>query len=165
MHFRPDSKPIDGAQDLGYKPAFGPGLLDTLITDMSEDVLDISEDSAGVLQTGFATGFEECELDALSPTETLKPTTTLCEGGKLVANRVAVDHDTGKCPATNATLRLIVLEDKERVHVHDTLLVMAKEKSKAYTAKLVARGRTLYDNAVQAEQATQILTEFSEWLE
>mmetsp|Transcript_25016 Transcript_25016/g.52561 ORF Transcript_25016/g.52561 Transcript_25016/m.52561 type:complete len:848 (-) Transcript_25016:2057-4600(-) len=164
-YFRSDSEHIDGAKDLGYNPASGPRLLDILISDMAEDVLDIPEESARVLRNGFALGFKESGLSTVSHTENLTYTSTLVDDAILVADRVVVDHDTAICPATNLTLRLIVLEEEQRVHVHDTLLVMASEKSKVYTAKLASRGRTTHDNAVQAEQATQILTEFSQWLD
>lgn len=95
----------------------------------------------------------------------LDPITSLCGNEVLVANRVVVDHDTGKCPATDATLQLIVLEPEQRVHVHDTLLEMAREKSMDYTAKLASKGRVTHDHVEKSELATQILKDFSDWLD
>lgn len=164
-YFRPDSNCIVGAQDLGYNRSCGPDLLNSLLSEMAEDVLDISEESARVLHNGFALGFHGSGLDVLSDTETMRITTTRCENGSLVANRVLVDNESAICSATGATLRLIVLEQSQRVHVHDTLLEMAREKSKEYTAKLASKGRSTNDNAEKAELATQILKEFSEWLD
>jgi pentatricopeptide repeat protein len=164
-YFRPDSNCIVGAQDLGYNRSCGPDLLNSLLLEMAEDVLDISEESARVLHNGFALGFHGSGLDVLSDTETMRITTTRCENGSLVANRVLVDNESAICSATGATLRLIVLEQSQRVHVHDTLLEMAREKSKEYTAKLASKGRSTNDNAEKAELATQILKEFSEWLD
>ncbi len=165
-YFRSDSDNcILGAQDLGYSRSCGPDLLNSLLSEMAEDVLDISEESARVLHNGFAMGFQEFGFDALSDTETMNVTTTRCVNGSLVANRVLVDKDSAICSATGTTLRLIVLEQSQRVHVHDTLLEMAREKSKEYTAKLASKGRSTNDNAEKAELATQILKEFSEWLD
>ena len=161
-----DSNCIVGAEDLGYSQSCGPELLGELIAQMAEDVMDISEESARVLHNGFAAGFKESGLDIVSDSdEKMKPLTTLRDNGALVANRVTIGKDTGKCPATGTTLRLIVLEESQRVHVHDTLIEMAREKSMEYTAKLAAKGRSTKDNAEKAEQATQILKEFSEWLD
>jgi hypothetical protein len=95
----------------------------------------------------------------------MQPLTTRCNEGILVADRVSVDKDTAKCPATDVALRLIVLERSQRIHVHDTLLDMAREKSMEYTARLAAKGRVTSDNVEKAERATQILTEFSAWLD
>ncbi len=165
-YFRSDSDNcILGAQDLGYNRSCGPDLLNSLLSEMAEDVLDISEESARVLHNGFALGFQEFGLDPLSDTETMNVTTARCVDGSLVANRVLVDNDSAICSATGTTLRLIVLEQSQRVHVHDTLLEMAREKSKEYTAKLASKGRSTNDNAEKAELATQILKEFSAWLD
>lgn len=160
-YFLPNSKEVEGGKDLGYDSVFGPKLLDALITEMAQDVLDISEESAQIIQEGFATGFQGMECAANS----LDPITSLCGNEVMIANRVAVDHDTGKCPATDATLRLIVLEPEQRDHVHDTLLEMARAKSMDYTAKLAAKGRVTHDHVEKAELATTILKDFSEWLD
>lgn len=161
-YFLANSKEIDGGSDLGYDPASGPKLLNALITEMAQDVLDISEEAAQILQTGFAVGFKGMVLCAAN---TFDRITTFCDSNTLVANRVSVDRDTGKCSATDATVRLIVLEPGQRVHVHDTLLEMAREKSMEYTAKLAAKGRVAYDHVEKAELATKILKDFSEWLD
>ena len=164
-YFRSDSNCIVGAEGLGYSRACGPDLLDALITEMAEDVLDISEESARVLHNGFASSFKGSGLNSISDSDDMKPIATFCDDGILVANRVAVDKDTAKCPATGTTLRLVVLEQSQRIHVHDTLLEMASEKSKEYTSKLASKGRSTHDNAEKAELATQILKEFSDWLD
>ena len=164
-YFRSDSNCILGAQDLGYSRSCGPDLLNSLLSEMAEDVLDISEESARVLHNGFALGFHEYGLDVLSDADSMSVAATRCDDESLVANRVLVDYDSAICSATGTTLRLIVLEQPQRVHVHDTLLEMAREKSKEYTAKLASKGRSTNDNAEKAELATQILREFSEWLD
>ncbi|KAL3795041.1 hypothetical protein HJC23_006362 [Cyclotella cryptica] len=164
-YFRSDSKPIVGATDLGYSSASGSGLLDALVSDMAEDVLDISEEMARLLHNGFAMGFKESGMTLLQQSDDMLPLTSLCDPHAIVADRVRVDRDTGRCPATNATLRLIVLEESQRLHVHDTLLEMARVKSVEYTSRLEAKGRATRDNAEQAELATQILKDFSDWLE
>lgn len=157
-YFLPDSEEVEGGKDLGYDSVSGPKLLDALITEMAQDVLDISEESALILQQGFAAGFQ-CAANSLDPI------TSLCGNDMMIASRVAVDHDTGKCPATDATLRLIVLEPEQREHVHDTLLEMARAKSMDYTAKLAAKGRVTHDHIEKAELATKILKDFSDWLD
>jgi len=166
-YFGSDSECIAGAKDLGYESACGPELLDALITEMAEDVLDISEESARVLRNGFAKGFEDGGLGA--STDSNADGTTLLSTPRdektLVADRVAVDEDTARCPASGAALRLITLEASQRTHVRDTLLEMAREKSREYTSRLAAKGRAKGDVAEKAEEATRILTEFSHWLD
>jgi hypothetical protein len=165
-YFSSDSTCIIGAEDLGYTQSCGPDLLGALLTEMAEDVLEISEESARVLHNGFAAGFRESGHSMiLSDSDCIEIMTTLCDNDMLVANRVSVDNDSAKCPATRATLRLIVLEQSQRIHVHDTLLDMARGKSMDYTAKLAAKGRSTEGNAEKAEMATKILKEFSEWLD
>jgi len=181
-YFGRDSECIVGAEDLGYYNrgeevggvggACGAELMDALIAEMAEDVLDIDEASARVLRDGFAKGFEGVTSATTTTTTTNTTTTTmepaatsLLDEGTLVAHRVAIDNATARCPATRAALRLITIEDSQRRHVHDTLLVMAREKSIEYTARLAAKGRSTADNAEKAEQATRMLAEFSEWLD
>jgi hypothetical protein len=164
-YFSSNSKPIGGAVDLGYNPAFGAGLLDRLVSDMAVDVLDISEDMAKLLHNGFATGFKHSGMALLQEADQFEPLKKPCGPKTLVASRVSIDHDTGRCPATNSTLRLIVLEESQRWHVHDTLIDMARVKSIEYTSRLAARGRVPLDAAEQAEQATQIISNFSNWLD
>ena len=164
-YFSSDSNCIVGAEDLGYSQSCGPDLLGALLTEMSEDVLEISEESARVLHNGFTAGFRESGHSMISDSDCIENMTTLCDNDMLVANRVSVDNDSAKCPATGATLRLIVLEQSQRIHVHDTLLDMARGKSMDYTAKLAAKGRATKGNAEKAEMATKILKEFSEWLD
>ena len=164
-YFRSDSPPIDGAVDLGYSSSCGSGLLDALIKDMAEDILDISEEMAKLLHNGFATGFPASGMALLQKNDQLHRLTTLCESNMLIADRVSVNHESGRCTATNSTLRLIVLEESQRLHVHDTLIEMARVKSIEYTNKLAAKGRAPRDAAEKAEMATQIITNFSHWLD
>lgn len=187
-YFRPDAECIVGAEELlahgngdddaaGGEAPCGPGLLDALLTEMAEDVLEISEESARALHDGFVRGFVEVgggnvddsggpgKVSDDGATEGWRPITAPLESRTLVADRVAIDAATARCTATGTTLRLIVLEPSQRKHVHDTLLDMAAEKSREYTARLAARGRSTRDNAEKAEAATRILREFSEWMD
>ncbi|KAL7555108.1 hypothetical protein ACHAWF_018734 [Thalassiosira exigua] len=164
-YFRSDADCIVGAEDLGYSRTCGPELLDALISEMAEDALDISQESARVLHNGLAIGFKESGLDSIPDSSDIKPMSTLCQEGTLVANRVVIDRTSARCPATGTSLRLIVLEQQQRIHVHDTLVEMAREKSKEYTARLASKGRSTHDNAEKAELASQMLKEFSEWLD
>ena len=143
--------------------------MNSLISEMAEDVLDISEESARILRDGFAMGFEGCGFNPSTTTGSMPGVmahvANRVDSRTLVADRVSIDVDTTICPATGATLRLIVLDKSQRVHVHDTLLEMARQKSMEYTARLAAKGRSTHDNAEKAELAMQILREFSEWLD
>jgi len=167
-YFRTGSECVPCAESLGYRASRGPALMDELVSEMAEDVLDISEESAMALRDGFAVGFGTSTTTSPSSGPgigTMAPLTTRVGYRTLVADRVAVDADTAICPATGATLRFMILDKAQRVHVHDTLLEMAREKSMEYTARLAAKGRSTADNAEKAEQATQILREFSEWMD
>ena len=99
-YFASDSNCILGAEELGYSESCGQALLNALLTEMSEDVLDISEESARVLHAGFASGFKGSRLVTDSVEGDIGVLSTLCDNDMLVANRVAVDKDTAKCPAT-----------------------------------------------------------------
>ena len=165
-YFRYDSECVPCAESLGYGASCGPALMDELVSEMAEDVLDISEESARALRDGFAMGFGTSTTTPPSgPGIGMAPLATKVGDRTLVAGRVAVDAETAICPATGATLRFMILDKAQRVHVHDTLLEMARSKSMEYTARLAAKGRSTADNAEKAEQATQILREFSEWMD
>ena len=159
----------------------GPELLNLLISEMAEDVLDISEELAGVLRMGFMAGFSENNVNNAAATMLLDSgectnnnimmmtpltTTTSCHDNRsLIANRVIIDKHTALCSATGVKLRFMILDTTQRVHVHDTLLDMAREKSMEYTSRLAAKGRSTTDNVKAAETASQILREFSDWLD
>ena len=132
---------------------------------MAGGVLDISKESARVLHNRFTMGFQESGLPIISNSDSMSPMTTLCNNDILVTNRVIVDKATAKYPATDTTLRLLTLEQSQLIHIHDTLLEMAQEKSIKYTTKLASNGCSTKDNAQKAEQALQIVKEIKEWLD
>ena len=187
-YFRSDSKgvvlPAVEEQETMTSIMRGPELLNLLISEMAEDVLDIYEEMAGVLREGFMAGFQKCcdvvsdnnginagtmlSLDSgeCATNMMMTPLTTRCHDNQsLIANRVSIDKNTALCSATGVKLRFMILDNTQRVHVHDTLLDMAREKSMEYTSRLAAKGRSTTDNVKAAETASQILREFSEWLD
>ena len=61
-----------------------------------EDVLDISEEPAGVLRRGFASCFEGGGANDVPGSDGVKLMTTPCEDETMVAHRVAIDEDTAR---------------------------------------------------------------------
>ena len=106
-YFTSDANCIVGTEDLGYSQSCGSELLDLLITEMAEDALDISEESAKVLQNGFASGFKEYGNGTISDSDGMEPMVTLCDNGSLVANRVMVDKDTAKRRIRVSSVRMV----------------------------------------------------------
>lgn len=154
-----DSNPIDGAEELGYSSACGPKLFDKLVSDMSEDVLEITSASARRLYSAFENAFEgqatAKKLVKMHPLAPLSINNDPAEDGELIVSRVMVPTDSGVCPRSGATLRLINLEPDERKQTLDTLLKLAETTHQSWSG----RGNTNDGAALDA------LREFSDWLE
>ena len=157
--FSSDSNPIDGAEELGYSSACGPKLFDKLVSDMSEDVLEITSASARRLYSAFENAFEgqamAKKLVKMHPLAPLSINHEPAEDGELIVSRVLVPTDSGVCPRSGAALRLINLEPEERKQTLDTLLKLAETTHQAWSGQV----------GTNDGSALVALREFSDWLE
>lgn len=122
FYFQHDSKPIEGAVEIGYAPN-GPDLLNQIMEEMSEDVLEISSASARRLYNAFQAGFQGTDmgknLAEIHPLAPLAIVNDPATDGELIASRVLIDAETGTCPRSAARLRLLQLttDQKEQLRV------------------------------------------------
>ena len=158
--FCDNSSPIEGALDLGLQHASGPELFDELLSEMADDVLEISSASASRLHNALAIGFKEQpkknNLKEMHPLASMPLSQNPADSNELVACKIALDRSNGICPVTNAQQRLIVLEPSQRRQLHDDLLKLSREQF----AKYVGRRQ---DESV--DRATEELQKFSDWLD
>jgi hypothetical protein len=161
-YFKSNSKPLEGAHKLGYRHAKGAELFDELVTEMSEDVLEISAASARRLHNALVEGLEgEYFSDVAEPIHSLGGVVVRNEkagDNDLVTSRVLIEKSTGYCPRTGVTLKLIKLEKDQQDQLHESLLELSKTRFEEFTGKNEIR--------LQAndEYAAEKLNEFAVWL-
>jgi len=161
--FHENALPIEGVQDLGYTHSHGPQLFDELVTEMANDVLEISSSSARRLCNSLAIGFQTEDDDAgavsnlkeVHPLKSISLSREPANSNEVVASRVSLDRSTGLCEVTNAQQRLIILEPDQRVQLHDDLLNLSTEQSAKFA------GTRANDDPNRAREK---LEEFSDWL-
>jgi hypothetical protein len=133
----------------------GPELFERLATNMAADVLEITPGIVEELETGFKEGFSNTNA--------------------VLFGRVDIPSNK-TCPKTGTELRLISLDETQRRHVHDTLLIMARLARQEFTAKVERRQPKKKNNETVSEAANaevspekdpafQALLNFSRWLE
>jgi len=182
------SIPIEGIVEMGYSPGYGPLLFDQLATEMSDHVLELTNESVKQLRNAFVQGFQNSKSDSNKSAEQhlarnlyyvpydchLSPVQGLATHDELVVNRVSIeDNQTNRCPRTHAKLRLITLDNHQRKHVHDTLLEMADDQYRIYDAKLEAKGQKLSkkkknkkgSQPKEENYAGKHLDSFAKWLD
>lgn len=161
-YFNANSEPMEGAKEVGYKHECGPNFFDELITQMSEDVLEISGASARRLYNALADGMQHQKF-----TNQIKSIHSLAgvvqENDKagpndLIASRVAVGKSTGQCPRSGIKLRLITLERKQRQQLHHSLLELSTNRFEEFNSTRRKSDRS-------DDYAAEKLNQFSAWLE
>jgi len=164
-YFKSTSIPVDGARDIGYTHDSGAGLFDEMVSEMSEDVLEISAASARRLYNCLAEGLkDEMFTNMVEPIHSLAGVAMRNDKAAendLIASRVTVGKSTGTCPRSGVTLRLIKLEREEQKQLHNSLLDLSKNRFEEFTGKLGRKGHqnTNYD------YAAKMLNQFSDFLE
>ena len=168
-YFRKDSEAIQGKGELfGIASERGAPLFNMIAADMADDVLEISIDSAKEIRNAFVEGFAsteygrnlcpvpfDCDMSSLSD---------LAADDEVVANRITIDSNSTICSRTNAKLRLILLEESQRQHVHDTLLEMADTQFEAHESKLQKKGNKPSKASTEENYAGKHLEGFADWL-
>ena len=158
-YFCSDASPIKGTSELGLVHGSGPELFNELVSEMADDVLEISSASANRLQNALATGFKD------QPGHNLKEIHSLAsipishqpaEPDEVVACRIVLDRSSGICPVTDAQQRLLVLEQSQRRQLHDDLLALSREQFSKFAGKR---------DDENPERAAEELQKFSDWLD
>lgn len=168
-YFRHDSEPIEDFVDLGYLEGKGASLFDAIVTEMAQDVLEITSASAKDIRNAMVVGFASLSCCVRTLQEVpydcdLAPLNEAAVEDELVANRVRMGTNSTVCPRTNATLRLILLDDVQRQHMHDALLRMADSQFDAYETKLQTKGNKPSKLSLEENYAGKHLEGFAEWL-
>lgn len=167
-YFHRHAESISELKSLGLSEnTTGPKLLDEILTEMSEDIAEISEEAAKVIVNGFHAGFGLSNNSVAGSISTGGKGVPLCsnngedlkEKGVLVG-RVTIDSTSALCPSTGARLRQLTLDQQQREHVKDTLLKMSSERRKDFRAR--RQKTTKYKFGKVAEEE---LEAFADWLE
>lgn len=157
--FHRDAEPISGVDELGLSHSSGPKLLDAIMSEMAEDLVEISEDAAMMILHDFEDGFSISGDATTNTASDSSPEEALHVEG-LQAGRVTIEAKTALCPSTGAQLRQLTLDQQSRQHVHDSLLTMAATQQKDYGARY--QNRTKYTFSQVAEKE---LKRFADWLQ
>ena len=148
--------------------ATGQKLLDEIMTTMANDIAEISEEAAEIIFNGFHAGFG---LSANNVTGSISIRGSLrgvpvCSNDRedlkekgVSVGRVTVDSSSAICPSTGAQLRQLTLDQRQRQHVHDTLLKMSVTQQMDFSAR--NKNRTKYN---PGKTAGRELQNFADWL-
>ena len=150
-HFRLDAKDIGSS-------ITGPALFDELAQEMANDILEINNASARLLADAFSLGFSETTADLAVPCH------DVANPNEVIVSRVMVDAKTALCPRTGAKLQLFQLTERHRLHVHDTLLEMARLQYEEFKVKLTAKFKERTETMADGGFAQEEIAKFSEWL-
>jgi pentatricopeptide repeat protein len=160
---------IEGASDLGY-PDSGPKLLDRIVSDMAEEILEITSHQAIEIRNAMVEGF--CDTTSVRnlakvPFDcTLASVDVPADPDELVASRVTITANSMSCPRTNTKLRLIDLETNQKERMHATLLKMADTQFEAYDAMLQSKGhKSSKASNMEENYAAKHLKSFADWLD
>ena len=176
MLYSNDASPIEGATDLGYEYSCGPRLLDEIVSDMAENVLEISSASARRLSNSLASGSKDIpkadsgnshsvvsklkEAHPLAPMQVSKDAAAINE---VVACRVLLNRSTGVCEVTGAQQQLILLGPDQRKQLHNDLIDLAGNQYTNYM-KDIDLVRDKHAASDSANKASEQLQKFSDWL-
>jgi len=149
--FRSDSRPIEGALEIGFISPSGPKLFDRLAEDLSNDSVEISASGAKRLYNGLLKGLDGHTLKPLHLLQSLEVCNEPANPNELVASRVTVDETNGRCPRTGVQLRLINLDGEQKERLKNGLQILAKSAFEERTGK-------------DGSKAEQNLEEFGVWL-
>jgi len=181
-YFFGDKQQVGEREDLGDDDdLYGPKLFDFLVSDMANDILELTEATSIELFDAFQQGMkdhvEENSITAdQNEDQSLSKTT---ESSKtVVVDRVEISKDNGTCPATDVKLRLLALDNIQRQHVHDTLLEMSKKNTEEFLTSNIkwqeankdtnpaTKGNIeIMTSKLEESYGYQELRKFSEWLD
>jgi len=159
-YFCHESPPIDGIKEYGFRYSSGPKLLDELLTNLAEDVLEISSALAKRLHTAIQKGFHDKrggenleEQHQLAP---LSEENEPAEADEIIASRVIINKYTGVCRRSGARLRLIKLSELEGQELKSKLLALANKEQKSFLQNWKVKPKMC---------ASDMLESFSLWMD
>jgi hypothetical protein len=146
-YFRPDSPLIQGIADSipsaksnedSYR---GPMLFDFLLSQMADDVLEITSASARRLHNSLLQGFQNTNYakntTLIHSFTNMRYENELAKPNDLVVSRVAIDEKTAICPRTAVKLPLILLNDSQKAQLRSSVLKSSNEQHDSHVgAKL-----------------------------
>ncbi|EEC46713.1 predicted protein [Phaeodactylum tricornutum CCAP 1055/1] len=155
-YFQLQSDPIDGIEKLGFVNGAGPGLFDELLTEMAEDILELTSQHAKRLNNALAKGFPESSLEVTSSLGSVLQTSVAAGEDDFIASRVHIDQSSGHCPVSGVKLRLMSLEPEQAKAFKQNILDMATSEQDRYELKSKQK---------RAQRSDFILNEFMKWLD
>eukprot|EP00536_Pseudo-nitzschia_multiseries_P012512 jgi/Psemu1/244629/estExt_Genewise1.C_4820015 len=160
-----------GEREGDYNDLYGPKLFDSLVSNMANDILELTEATSVELLDAFRAGIKNhLNLEQQQQEEDTSVT--------VVVDRVEITKDNGTCPATGVKLRLLALANEQRQHVHDTLLEMSKKNTEEFLASNIKWQETnqvsnpatkgnieKMTSKLEESYGYEELRKFSEWLD
>ena len=158
---------------------YGPYLFDTLVSNMADNILEITEAAFQDLVEAFQIGCEDHSSFKSSRVSNKENNYLPID---FAVERVEILKNNGICPITDVKLRLLSISDSQRQHVHDTLLEMARTSTESfidmnidhqsiYVEKQRKQNKPMKNNLNPAafenkeSYGYQELLKFSEWLD
>lgn len=142
---REDSKPIDGAIDIGYKHACGTQLFDEINSELANVAVAITKESATQLQNAICKGFKGTPMYRNKPvSQSDRLEQFPARHDEVVATRVRLDTSTCYCSVTKTQQHIASLSPEQKKIFYDDVLASVKDS--------------------HGHEAERRLKEFAEWL-
>jgi len=110
---------------------YGPDLFDTLVSDMANNILELTEATFLDLTEAFRIGHRDhLNLKSINSNDNSNKKNSFDIDVEM--DRVEIQTENGTCPTTGVKLRLLSIDDTQRQHVHDTLLEMARTSTEVF---------------------------------
>lgn len=155
-HLHPQAEAIRGIEKLGFSASSGPQLLDDIASDMSNEFHEISLASAKRLYNAFAEGFSTADRESTSSLAPLRLDNERADDNDLITSRVVVDPETGICPRSGSSLRLINLNEAQAEQLKEGILSLARTGQLKYEAESSRTAKI---------PADELLMKFYGWLD
>jgi len=180
-YFFGDKQQMSQTDNVDDDSLYGPKLFDSLVSDIANDILELTETTSIELVDAFQMGIENHLQENLiidDNGEGQLPSSATTSPKTIVVNRVQIPKENGICPVTGVKLRLLALDEIQRQHVHDKLLEMSKKNTEEFLASNIKWQEsnkqinpTRKDNIevmtskMEESYGYQELRKFSKWLD
>jgi hypothetical protein len=174
--FRPDYAVVETENDSNGNSDttihFGPSLLDQLVSEMSEEVIEISATAARRLYNALCDGFPHVEglektKSLLAPLPVNNTPISTGSNQSVIASRVIIDPRTGTCPRTRIKLVLKSLTTEQSHQLKESIMTLARESQqnrKPFPSHWASQNDENHADEA-AEAAVQSLQKFHHWLD
>ncbi|KAL3916809.1 MAG: hypothetical protein SGILL_005011 [Bacillariaceae sp.] len=155
-YFGEGSDTIEGWQESGYPAGSGAALFDALSSELAENSIEITSASAKQLYNAFQRGFQgedsAFDLQPMNMFESFQANDDPASPGEMIVSRVSIDENSGQCARSRSKLRLIGLDDHQKVQFQDGLL------------KLCAAGYEERHEQKGSKKVVEALRNFGQWV-